>query len=76
MIDGENERMARRTNQLAMFMTVKVGDLVGKDLVDDDPPWRVEEKDADDKWIVLVRAGNKKRLSYEAYNELGYVFYK
>ena len=69
--------MARRTNQLAMFMTVKVGDLVGKDLVDDDPPWKVEEKDSDDNWIVLVRAGGeRRRLSYHDFNELGYVFYK
>ena len=69
--------MARRTNQLAMFMTVKVGDLVGKDLVDDDPPWKVEEKDSDDNWIVLVRAGGeRRRLSYNDFNELGYVFYK
>ena len=69
--------MARRTNQLAMFMTVKVGDLVGKDLVDDDPPWKVEEKDSDDNWIVLARAGGeRRRLSYNDFNELGYVFYK
>jgi hypothetical protein len=60
-----------------MFMTVKVGDLVGKDLVDDDPPWKVEEKDSDDNWIVLVRArGERRRLSYNDFNELGYVFYK
>jgi hypothetical protein len=69
--------VARRTNQLAMFMTVKVGDLVGKDLVDDDPPWKVEEKDSDDNWVVLVRAGGeRRRLSYNDFNELGYVFYK
>ena len=69
--------MSRRTNQLAMFMTVKVGDLVGKDLVDDDPPWKVEEEDSDDNWIVLVRAGGeRRRLSYNDFNELGYVFYK
>lgn len=69
--------MARRTNQLAMFMTVKVGDLVGKDLVDDETPWKVEEKDADDNWIVLMRAGGeRRRLSYNHFNELGYVFYK
>jgi hypothetical protein len=60
-----------------MFMTVKVGDLVGKDLVDDDPPWKVEEKDSDDNWIVLARAGGeRRRLSYNDFNELGYVFYK
>jgi hypothetical protein len=69
--------VARRTNQLAMFMTVKVGDLVGKDLVDDDPPWKVKEKDPDDEWIELVRAGGeRRRLSYNDFNELGYVFYK
>jgi len=69
--------VSRRTNQLAMFMTVKVGDLVGKDLVDDDPPWKVEEEDSDDNWIVLVRAGGeRRRLSYNDFNELGYVFYK
>ena len=69
--------MARRTNQLAMFMTVKVGDLVGKDMVDDDPPWKVEEKDSDEKWIVLVRAGGeRRRLSFNDFNELGLVFYK
>ncbi|HEY0319465.1 MAG TPA: hypothetical protein VGC66_00690 [Pyrinomonadaceae bacterium] len=60
-----------------MFMTVKVGDLVGKDLVDDDPPWKVEVKDSDNNWIVLMRAGGeRRRLSYNDFNELGYVFYK
>lgn len=68
--------MARRTNQLAMFMTVKVGDLVGKDMVDDDPPWKIKEKALDDDWIELVRAGERRRLSYDDFNELGYVFYK
>ena len=68
--------MAKRTNQLAMFMTVKVGDLVGKDLVDDDPPWKVKEKDTDDDWIELARGGERRRLSYNDFNELGYVFYK
>ena len=69
--------MARRMNQLAMFMTVKVGDLVGKDLVDDDAPWKVEKKGSSDDWIELVRAGReRRRLSYNDFNELGYVFYK
>lgn len=59
-----------------MYMTVKVGDLVGKDLVDD-APWKVKEKDPDDEWIELVRAGGeRRRLSYNDFNELGYVFYK
>lgn len=67
----------RSTNQLAVFMTVKVGDLVGKYLVDDELPWKVVEKDPDDKWLILVRVGGeRRRLTYNDFNDLGYVFYK
>jgi hypothetical protein len=65
-----------RVGQKALFKSVEVGDIVCDPSIDPPDPCQVIEKQAEDQWIILECDGAQRRLTYDEYNDLGYVFLK